>query len=186
MLTRYAQAVPLADSWLGHSVAVHLGLVAAGAPHDPTRGFIAGSVQICHGGTSPLEPVYLSGGNDWDSFGTSLTWANDLLVVGAPFIDTTQAAGAGQACFFRFFPDGTDLGPFAMGISPKFRTVGPFTRGAARVNKGGNSARDMVVHLRPGPYAGGPATHAGEGTCRRSTLRVAVSPDVRAFFRRLL
>ena len=109
VLTRYAQAVPLADSWLGHSVAVHLGLVAAGAPHDPTRGFIAGSVQICHGGTSPLEPVYLSGGNDWDSFGTSLTWANDLLVVGAPFIDTTQAAGAGQACFFRFFPDGTHL-----------------------------------------------------------------------------
>lgn len=104
-LVEFAQTVPQPGSHLGYSVAVSRnGLVAAGAPQDPTRGFTAGSVQLYLGSPSSpvLVPLYLSGGNDWDSFGTSVAWADDRLLAGMPFVDTAQAQGAGQVCIYKF------------------------------------------------------------------------------------
>ena len=95
----------LGGSRLGSSVAVSpSGRIAAGAPGDPYAGFIAGSVSVFEPLASPAFTFFalrLAGANDWDSFGTSVAWAGERLVVGVPFIDTPQALGAGMCVTYQ-------------------------------------------------------------------------------------
>jgi len=88
------------DDWMGYSVAMDGGIVAAGSPRDADNGNRSGSVYLFDAASgAQLNKIKPADGAAFDEFGQSVAMGGGLLVVGA-WSDGDNGGGSGSAYIF--------------------------------------------------------------------------------------